>query len=150
VSTPTSESEGRWDPLAGDLEDPACFLTSGEEVFWSQPRAAWRLGVAAGPDPQRALLVLRIDPPAIGQPFGLGGDDVREIVVTPVTPRDSVDPLRLPVDVNLLLLRRPWTPELERLDRADLWLVSRGKLVSTWSQAEAVDRRMQRANGPRA
>jgi hypothetical protein len=149
VSTPTSESEGRWDPLAGDLADPTCFLTSGEEVFWAQPRAAWRLGVAAGPDPHRSLLVLRIDPPAIGQRFGLGGEDVSEVVVTPVSPRDSVDPLRLPVDVHLLLPRRPWTPDVERLGEADLSLVGRAKLVSTWSQAEALDRRMQRMNGPR-
>lgn len=148
MSTPTSEQ--RWDPLAGDLAEPTCFLTSGEEVFWSQPRAAWRLGVAAGPDPQRSLLVLRIDPPAIGQRFGLGGEDVREVVVTAVTRRDSVDPLRLPVDVHLLLPRRPWAPEVDRLGEADLWLVSRGKLVSTWSEAEAVDRSMQRMNGPRA
>jgi hypothetical protein len=147
VSTPTSER--RWDPLAGDLAEPTCFLTSGEDVFWSQPRAAWRLGVAAGPDPHRSLLVLRIDPPAIGQGFGLGGEDVREVVVTPVTPRDSVDPLRLPVDVHLLLPRRPWSPGTERLEREDLRLVSRARLVSTWSQAQALDRSMQRMNGPR-
>jgi hypothetical protein len=129
--------------------EPTCWLTSGEEVFWSQPRAAWRLGVAAGPDPHRALLVLRIDPPAIGQRFGLGGEDVHEVVVTPVTPRDSVDPLRLPVDVHLLLPRRPWTADVDRFASEDLWLVSRGRLVATRSQAEVVDRRMQRANGPR-
>lgn len=145
----TRPSEQRWDPLAGDLAEPDCFLTSGEEVFWSQPRAAWRLGVAAGPDPHRSLLVLRIDPPAIGQRFGLGGEDVREIVVTPVTRRDSVDPLRPPVDVHLLLPRRPWTPDVDRLGEADLSLVGRGKLVSTWAEAEAVDRSMQRMNGPR-
>ena len=134
MSTPTSEA-------------PACWLTSGEEPFWAEPRAAWRLGVAAGPDPHRALLVLRIDPPAIGQGFGLGGRDVDEIVVTPVSPSDSVDPLRLPVDVHLLLPARPWSPEVQRLGRADLRLVSRARLVSTRSQAEAVERRMRRAVG---
>ena len=134
MSTPTSE-------------DPTCWLTSGEEPFWAEPRAARRLGVAAGPDPHRTLLVLRIDPPAIGQGFGLGGEDVDEIVVTPVDPRDSVDPLRMPVDVHLLLPARPWSPDVTRLGRGDLRLVSRARLVSTRSQAEAVERRMRRAVG---
>jgi hypothetical protein len=125
-------------------DEPACWLTSGEEPFWAEPRAAWRLGVAEGPDPHRALLALRIDPPAIGQGFGLGGEDIEQIVVTPVSRSDSVDPLRLPVEVHLLLPREPWSPGVERLGRDDLRLVSRARLVSTRSQAAAVHRRMQR------
>jgi hypothetical protein len=147
VSTPTSET--RWDPLAGDLADPDCYLTSTEDVTWSQPRAAWRRGVVAGPDPARALLVLAIDPPAVGQPFGLGGDDVRQIVVTPVDPQDSVDPLRLPVDVHILLPRTPWTPAVERYASGELRNVARGRLVASWEQAEQLDRALQRMNGPR-
>jgi hypothetical protein len=147
VSTPTSEP--RWDPLAGDLADPDTYLTSTEDLTWSQPRAAWRRGVADGPDPDRKLLVLTIDPPAVGQQFGLGGDDVHQIVVTPVDPKDSVDPLVVPVDVHILLPRERWTPAVQRYASGDLRNVARGRLVATWEQAEQLDRSLQRMNGPR-
>ncbi|MCA1698355.1 MAG: hypothetical protein LC790_05390, partial [Actinobacteria bacterium] len=56
--------------------EPLCFLTSGEEVFWSQPRACWLLGRGRGPKLAREHLALAIDPPAVGQGFGLGGEDI--------------------------------------------------------------------------
>jgi hypothetical protein len=71
------------------------------------------------------------------------------VVVTPVSRGDSVDPLRLPLPVHLLLPRRPWSADVERFASEDLWLVARARLVSTWSQAEATDRSMQRMHGPR-
>jgi len=138
------------DPGTAGAAPPLCYLTSGEETFWSEPRACWSLGTATGPDPERRLLVLRIDPPAIGQGFGLGGQDIDTVVVTPLNRASSVDPLSLlPLDVHLLLLRTPWPADRTGLGRDDLWLVGRGKLVASRSAAERTDRWMQEANGPR-
>ena len=148
VSTLTTE------PLSYDADvfggqRPVCFLTSGEEVFWSQPRACWVLGRARGPDPERDLLILTIDPPAIGQRFGRGGEDIGTLVVTPTARGQKLGDLdSLPVDVHLLLLRTPWARR-PVLGRDELELVGRGKLVQSWGQAVAEDRTMQRMNGPR-
>ncbi len=66
------------DVAPGDTDDEAtCFLTSGDDAFWSEPRACRPLCRIAGPDPTRGLLLIEIDPPAVGQRFGRGGDDFR-------------------------------------------------------------------------
>ena len=46
---------------AGELEPTAFHMTSGDDVFWSQPRACFPLGLADGPDPARAILMVRLD-----------------------------------------------------------------------------------------
>jgi hypothetical protein len=92
---------------------------------------------------------LRIDPPAIGQRFG-SGQDIDVIAVTPAHTGLGVDPLSpLPFDVHLLLFNDGWTAERRRVSPAELRHVSRGRLMASRSAAEALDRSMQRMNGPR-
>jgi hypothetical protein len=122
-------------------------MSSGEAVSWSEPRACRPLGIVRGP--ARPLLGLHIDPPVIGQPYGLGGEDIHEIVVTPVNPRHSVDPLTLPTDVHVLLLDRPFDPAEGELGSGDLRNIARARLLRTRGEAEALDASMQRMNGPR-
>jgi hypothetical protein len=120
-------------------------MSSGEAVSWSQPRACRSLGVVPGP--ARPLLGLAIDPPVIGQPYGLGGEDIEQIVVTPVNPRHSVDPLTLPTDVHVLLPRAPFDPSAGPLGATDLRNIARAKLLATREEAEALDASMRRMNG---
>ncbi len=94
------------------------------------------------------LLVLRLDPPAIGQSFGRGGEDIDTIVVTPVSRAVSLGP-PFPVDVHVLLPREPWAPARTSLGSDDLQLVARAKLVGSLEEAQTRDRAMQRMNGPR-
>ncbi len=145
MATPTSEPTGD-DP---SRDAPDAYLTSGEEVFWSEPREARQLQPFDGSEP-RGLLGLRLDPPAIGQSFGLGGRNIDLVVVTPVDPRQSVrDGLpALPLDVHLLLPPEEWDPGRPP-DPAALRLIGRGKLVASLGAARATDASMIRMNGPR-
>jgi hypothetical protein len=139
VSTPTS-----------DPDPPVCFLTSGDDVFWSEPRACRPLGATTVSGPERSILALQVDPPAIGQRFGRGGDDIGVLAVSPAHEGDSVDPLgELPVEVHLLLPEQPCRGETAELRRENLRHVGRGTLVATREEAEAKDASLQRANGPR-
>jgi hypothetical protein len=128
--------------------EPLCWLSSGEDVFWSEPRACYRLASLEGPN-GRDVLVLRIYPPAIGQAFGCG-QDIEVIAVTPAHTGLSVEPLSpLPFDVHVLLFHDRWTADRRSVSPEDLRHVSRGKLMPSRSAAEALDREMQRMNGPR-
>ena len=139
MSTPTSDNGA-----------PRCYLTSGEDVFWSEPRACQPLGATTVASPERQVLVIRIAPPAIGQRFGLGGDDIEVIAVSPAHEGGTVEPLgELPLDVHLLLLEQPWGGDPSALRREHLRNVARGRLVATREEAESTDASLQRANGPR-
>jgi hypothetical protein len=67
------------------MEDrsPDFFLGSSEHRGdWARARACWltrRLRMADG----RECVLIRIDPPAIGQPFGLGDQDIFDLVLVP-------------------------------------------------------------------
>jgi hypothetical protein len=148
VSTPTSDNRSTGEQLEGG--EPQFWLTSGEEVFWSEPRACRVLGVTSVDTPPREVLVIAIEPPAIGQAFGLGGEDVEVLAVSPAHTGKRLMPRpELPMDVHLLLLDKPWDGNADGLTREDIRLVSRGRLVAEREQAEALDRSMQRMHGPR-
>lgn len=141
---------GRWNSLPGDGAAPAFFLTSGEDTFWSEPRACWPLSTVPGPDPARGILVMIIDPPAIGQGFGLGGEDITTTAVTPRHEGRSINPLSsLPMEVHILLFKKPSHADQRDLGVDDLRPVAWGKLVPTREEAEANDASMQHMNGPR-
>jgi hypothetical protein len=130
------------------VDEPLCWLSSGEDVFWSEPRACHRLATLEGPG-GRGVLVLRIEPPAIGQRFGTG-EDIDVVAVAPAQTGLSVAPLSpLPFDVHILLFQDGWTPARRSVSRDELRHVSRGRLMPSRSAAEALDRQMQRMHGPR-
>jgi len=114
-----------------------CWLTSGEDPFWAEPRSCRLLASVDGPPPHDRLLVLGIDPPAIGQGFGLGGTDIERIVVASAYVGDTIDPLpTLPVHVHLLLIRDEPNELPSVFAAEDLRLVSRGTLVESRAAAE--------------
>lgn len=148
MSTPTSDNRSTGEELEGG--EPQFWLTSGEEVFWSEPRACRVLGVTSVDAPPREVLVIAIEPPAIGQAFGLGGEDVEVLAVSPAHAGKSLTPRpELPMDVHLLLVDEPWDGDADALTRDDLRLVGRGRLVSDREQAGALDSSMRRMHGPR-
>jgi hypothetical protein len=148
VSIPTSDNRSAGQELEGG--EPQFWLTSGEEVFWSEPRACRVLGATSVDGPPREVLVIAIEPPAIGQAFGLGGEDVEVLAVSPAHADKSLSPRpELPMDVHILLLDKLWSGPADRLSRQDLRLVGRGRLVAEREQAEALDSSMQAMHGPR-
>src|SRR2546423_1613903 len=122
-------------------------MTSGDDVFWSQPRACFPLGLADGPDPARAILMVRLDPPAVGQRFGRVSD-IDTVGLTPRHAGDNVPPAAFPMEVHILLLERPWG-DGAAIGPDDARVIGWGTLVATYGDARATDVSMQDANGPR-
>lgn len=62
--------------------DPDFYLASSEWKRLTTPRRAWVLARVAWTGPQEMLLV-KIDPPIVGQPFGMGGEDLDNVLLAP-------------------------------------------------------------------
>ena len=97
------------------------------------------------------MLLIEVDPPAIGQRFGRGGDDIHTLAVTPRHVGSTVrPPLALPLDVHILLLERDATTICQDDFRPeDFRAVGWGTLVASRDEADRKDAAMQAANGRR-
>ncbi|RYE07714.1 MAG: hypothetical protein EOP22_16775 [Hyphomicrobiales bacterium] len=72
--------------------DADFYLASQDGYRLQQPRACWRLKPLSSPNAAELLLV-QIDPPLIGQPFGLGGDDIHQLILAPKYVGQSLTPI---------------------------------------------------------
>jgi hypothetical protein len=84
-------------------------------------------------------LLVSVEPPVIGQSFGLGGEDIGELVLSPRYQGDSLFPIgSYPVSVSVYRLvnseeSRPRTA----LTPADVELVAWGEIYETAEEASA-------------
>lgn len=63
-----------------EMKNPDFFLASSEQDFLSEPRSISVIGFIKGEDRDDYLLV-KIDPPLLGQPFGLGEKDISQLIL---------------------------------------------------------------------
>lgn len=59
---------------------PDFYLASTEGYDLEEPRKCWKVRRLSTPD-RSDLLLIRIEPPLIGQKFGLGGRDIDSVIV---------------------------------------------------------------------
>ena len=59
---------------------PDFYLASTEGYDLEDPRKCWKIRRLSTPD-RNDLLLIRIDPPLIGQKYGLGGRDIDRVIV---------------------------------------------------------------------
>jgi len=93
---------------------PDFYLASSEGYGMQNPRRAFRLKRIGG-DHRDDYLLIRIDPPLIGQTYGLGGEDVYEVIVATRSLSESLFPIeRWPafVHVALPLVKDPSSREV--------------------------------------
>ena len=127
MSTPISE---RWDPAVGGGRTPDAFLSSGDDLYWAEPRAVWVLRRSPPPGGEADRLVLAIDPPARG-PSG----EARVVVAVPRHPDEELG-TSAPVHVHVLVPRDP-TADDPTLDADALEHAAWGTLYASWDEARA-------------
>ncbi len=79
-----------------------------------------------------------VDPPIIGQPFGLGGEDISDIIVSPRYEGDSLFPIqRYPVAIHIYRPLDQGVFARERFKPEEIEMIAWGELYRT--AEEAVD-----------
>lgn len=91
------------------VREPDFYLASSEGYELEEPRRCWRIKRLAT-NVRKDLLLIRIDPPIIGQKYGLGDCDIDVVLVAPRYKEDSIFPInKWPVFVHVarLLIYNP-------------------------------------------
>lgn len=90
-----------------DDSSPVFYLGSAEfSGDFARPRACWPQGRLRGPD-SREYVWVRIAPPVIGQPFGVG-NDLEDLVLSPRHQGASLSPpTDFPTAVQVYIARSP-------------------------------------------
>ena len=91
------------------MDRPDFFLASSEGYRLDEPRRCKRIKRVHS-DSRADLLLVKVEPPLIGQPYGLGGRDIDTLLVATRHEGDSLFPInRWPVLVHVarLLIENP-------------------------------------------
>jgi len=119
-------------------EKPIFYLTTaGEYQLLSKPRACWfirRMWDANRDD----YMLVRIEPPLIGQSFGLGGEDITELLLSTRHEGSSLYPVtEWPTYVYVARLAEPTVRDAARFDRGQVQLIAWGMLFGSLQDAQA-------------
>jgi hypothetical protein len=96
------------------MDNPDFFLASSEGYRLEEPRSCKRIKRVRS-DNRDDLLLVKVEPPLIGQPYGLGGRDIDTLLVVTRHKGDSLFPIKeWPVFVHVarLLIENPEEREL--------------------------------------
>ena len=100
------------------MSKPDFYLASTEGYELDEPRRCWRVK-RLKTDSRDDLLLVRIDPPLIGQKYGLGGRDINLVLVAPRQQGGSLFPINewpLYIHVARLLIENPEDRDALRSD----------------------------------
>ena len=96
------------------MDEPDFFLASSEGYRLDEPRSCKRVKRLCS-DTRDDLLLIKIEPPLIGQPYGLGGQDIDTLLIATRHKGDSLFPITewpLFVHVARLLIDNPEDQEI--------------------------------------
>jgi hypothetical protein len=91
------------------MDNPDFFLASSEGYRLTEPRSCMRIKRVRS-DSRDDLLLVKVEPPLIGQLYGLGGRDIDTLLIATRHKGDSLFPIRKwPVFVHVarLLIENP-------------------------------------------
>lgn len=125
---------------------PDFFLGSTEvDGDLARVRSCWRKGRLECPHGAGCLAVTA-DPPIIGQPFGLGGSDITDIIVSPHYEGDSLFPItQYPVHVYIYRALRPEVFEGKPWSEDDIEMIAWGELYADAESARRASRHADRS-----
>jgi hypothetical protein len=115
--------------------DADFFLASTEGYGLEEPRSCRRIRRIRS-DSRDDLLLIRVDPPIIGQPYGLGSQDIDTLLVASRHQGYTLFPIdQWPAYVHVarLLVEAPETREYVRDD--EFALIAWAELYPTWEDA---------------
>jgi hypothetical protein len=98
--------------------EPDFYLTSSEGYEMESPRRCWRVKRLAT-DNRDDLLLIKIEPPLIGQKYGLGSREIDLVLIAPRHQGASLFPISewpLYVHVARLLIENPEGRDVVRAD----------------------------------
>lgn len=122
-----------------DARSPDFYLTSVEHRGdLSRIRACSRRTRVTGPNDAEYLWV-KVAPPILGQPFGLGGADISDVVLSPHYVGDSLFPVRhWPTAVFVYRARNPRTVfDLKKFMAEDVEMIAWGEVYQTEASARS-------------
>ena len=86
--------------------------------------------------------LVNIDPPIIGQPYGLGGEDIEQVVLATRHDGFTLWPVNMwPVSVHIARVVSKSVLGTGKATGADVQLIAWGELYSTMAEASAASRR---------
>lgn len=95
------------------MNEPDFYLASADGVLFEKPRRCWR-GKRIAIDDRDDLLLIRIDPPLVGQNYGCGARDIDLLLVAPRHEGGSLFPINeWPIYVHIA---RPLIDNAEKCD----------------------------------
>jgi hypothetical protein len=116
-------------------QTPDFYLASSEGYNLEEPRRCFSIKRLRGPHRDDYLLV-RIDPPIIGQPYGLGGQDIEKVIVATRFKGDSIFPItEWPVYVHVARFLSGDPEEYDFIHMSDLEEIAWAELYETEAAA---------------
>jgi hypothetical protein len=127
--------------LFGDPQTrpPDFFLRSNEGFGLESPRAC-RVNRAVEVGNGQDGLLVTIDPPILGQQYGLGDSSIREVVLAPRNPDETFADESWPLDVHVARLRSPIGSVLPKLRLDDLEEIGSAQIYGSEEAARAASR----------
>ena len=119
------------------MNNPDFFLASSEGYRLEEPRSCKRIKRVRS-DNRDDLLLVKVEPPLIGQPYGLGGRDIDTLLVATRHKGDSLFPIKeWPVFVHVarLLIENP--EEREQIYENEFESIGWAELYATEATARA-------------
>ena len=117
--------------------EPDCYLTSRDvSGDLAKVRECWRVSPIRGPGNE--FLHVRVSPSILGQPFGLGGEDIREIILSPRHAGYSLlKNQRYPLAVHIYRALDAAVFRDKRLTPSDVEMIGWGELFQTHAAASS-------------
>lgn len=120
---------------------PDFYLASTETYNRFEPRQCYIEKVITIIGREGKSLLIRIEPELIGQPYGMGGEDINHLVVTPRFEGETVHPVSewpAYVYVSRIINQNPYNSIVDngRVSVNDLQIVLWGELYRTADEAE--------------
>ena len=121
-------------------ELPDFFLGSSEQRDeWAEARACRIRGQLDGPHGAEYVWI-QIDPPVIGQPYGLESEDIRDLLISPHYEGSSlVSPINYPVPVYVYRVLNTDILANLTFQAEDVALVAWGEIYETKEAAKRAD-----------
>ncbi len=118
-----------------DASVPTYFLGSSEFTGdFARPRASWLQAPLQGPD-SRQYEWVKVSPPVIGQPFGIG-DDIEDLVIAPRHMGSKLPPANgVSTPVQIYIVRNPHVLRSKSFTVHDLEMVAWGEVYETMNAA---------------
>jgi hypothetical protein len=119
------------------MDNPDFFLASSEGYRLEEPRSCKRIKRVRSGN-RDDLLLVKVEPPLIGQPYGLGGHDIDTLLIATRHKSDSLFPIKeWPVFVHVarLLIENP--ESREPIHDNEFELIAWAELYATEAAARA-------------